>query len=156
MPRASDRPASPDISEASSDESLRAPEPPFELPRTQTGVRRREPSLNEASTPPKDGPAPESLRRPYAVLESRRSLDSIPPQSTVQPRSTSRPSTDTRRGPDSAGRRGVCVKHGIARAPSGACLLCEKEAPKKSSRLPLLVGVVVLVLACGTAALFAL
>jgi hypothetical protein len=134
-------------------------EPTLPLPRTQTGIRRREPSLSGEALPvPDDGPGPESLRRPYAVLESRRPPSESSPVSTVQPKSAAKPTTESKRSidPAEARRRGLCAKHGIARSPTGVCLLCEKEAPKKSARWGLWVGATVAVIATASALLFAL
>lgn len=103
--------------------------------------------------------SPEALRKPYASLSPQKRSESLPPSSedavrvpSVAPQSrrtdpNRRVDSDSRHWADTTEARrsaGVCSKHGIARAPSGECMLCKKEqvAPRSSLLLWITVGAV--------------
>ncbi len=98
----------------------------------------------------------EALRKPYASLPPQRRSETPAPSSedadrvpSVAPQSrrtdpSRRVDSDSRRWTDTTEARrkaGVCSKHGIARAPSGDCMLCKKEQVAPRSSLLLWIGV---------------
>jgi hypothetical protein len=129
-------------------------------PRTQTWTRLKE----QAPAPDASGPSaspsaipPEALRKPYASLAPQKpsadSTKSLPPSSRRMERESKRwnDTTEARRS------AGVCNKHGIARAPSGECMLCKKEqARSQRSPWPMILLGIAAVCGLGVAAVYLL
>lgn len=125
---------SPTASESSQEDSTTT----SGIGRTQTGIRIKPDPKKMAAVEL----TTEALRKPFASLAPPQRA-STSPEETTEPTAASA----TRRPPETKAwndttdvrrRLGVCKKHGLARSPSGECLLCKKEQPRTTSKSPAL------------------
>lgn len=138
-----------------SDSSQPVPEPQAVSSPHAIDLEAREPDDME-DLPPRS--AAEALRKPYASLAPQRpstTSDTAPrpgtPSLTPAARRVDKESKRWADNTEARRRAGTCAKHGIARSPTGECMLCKKEeaAAARRSPMPFVIGGLVVVGALG-------